>query len=781
MLQRAGSRANLLWAVAGPLAAFVVAFTLALSGLLAPVDQALAEMRFRITDQPASGETLFVEIDASSLAEIGVWPWPRQVHAEVLDRLMQLGAAEVVFDIDFSTASTPEGDLAFERALERAGGYAYLAAFQQVAADGSVVLNVPLERFAAHAEPVLVNVDGDGTALLRSVPVQLRAAADIPSLALALVPDAQLWGANIVIDYGIDLNSIERVSVRQILSGNLDTALFANKQVVVGASAVELRDFFRVPRFGVIPGPLVQLAATETLKSGQQLNNLGLMPTLVGTLVALAVLVFVGRYLPVVRLAWAALAGVLSVEAGALLALHMVNVTLDTGAFHVFAMLLVLASLLRERALHWRQIFRQQALLAHLASHDAVTDALSRQALVHQLETHLKSGSGSVFLVELVRFDSTVAALGHEVGDAVAVQVTQRLERELGLRPARIANDVFAWAHSRRLLPEQQTALCRSASSVLDAPYAIKGHSIILDTRFGSSAASGEQLAPELLRQAEVALTEARETGVKAVAYAPEQSERVNKRRLQDLALRKAIERQEFFLLYQPQIDLRTGKPVGVEALVRWQSDTLGLVSPADFIPLAEETGLIVALGEWILLKACDQAMQWKWDGRLSINVSSAQFRLSDMVGTVQAALRQTGFPAHRLDIELTESLFVGNDKKVLSSLVALRQMGVQIALDDFGTGYSSLSYLSRLPIDKIKIDQSFIRPLPESHNEAIVETIVLMANRLGKSLVAEGVETAAQRDYLAGLGCQVGQGYLFGRPALPDKLGLEIPRTVAA
>ncbi|MBW4653430.1 MAG: EAL domain-containing protein [Kaiparowitsia implicata GSE-PSE-MK54-09C] len=775
-----GNKVNPFACMAGAFAALVLAFAMAWVGMLAPLDQALQNFRFAATDRAPSGETVFVEIDAESLAAVGVWPWPRQIHARLLDRLMQLGAAEVVYDIDFSTASVPEGDLALEQALERAGGYAFLAAFQQIMADGTVALNVPLERFAAHSEPVLVNVTGDGTDLLRSVPTGLPPAG-IKSVAVALVPDAPIADQTIAIDYGIDLTSIARISVAQLLIGNPDPDQFLNKQVVVGASAVELRDFFRVPRFGVIPGPLVQLAAVETLKAGRPLSHRGFAPVLSMAMVAVGLLGLGHRTLSMARLACLSLGGMLLVEASAWLALRDLHISLDTAAFHAFAILMLTTNLLQERASHWRQIFRQQARLAYLAKHDAVTDALSRQALIDQVAMHLQSGAASVCLIQLGGLDNTIAALGHEVGDDVAVQVARRLQAQLGHEPARIANDVFAWSVPEELSTERQTLLCHSVAITLDQPYAVDGHSIILDTRFGSSSGHVGDVSGELLRQAEVALAKARGDNTKSAVYDPDHSERIKQRRLQDIALRQALEQREFFLVYQPQIDLSTGNTVGVEALVRWQSSNLGLVSPAAFIPLAEETGLIVALGEWILNEACSSAAQWSWEGRLSVNVSSVQFRTSDMVATVRAALEKSGFPAHRLDIELTESLFIDIDAAILQTLNELRQMGVGIALDDFGTGYSSLSALSRLPLDIIKIDQSFIRSLPDANNEAIVETIVLMAHRLNKVLIAEGVETPEQRDYLAALGCQVGQGYLFGRPATPLSLGLVPQMTSAA
>ncbi|MGV8921666.1 MAG: CHASE2 domain-containing protein, partial [Pseudomonas sp.] len=344
-------------------AALLAALALAWGGLGEPLDQVLREARFRATDRAPSGQTLFVEIDSESMAAIGVWPWPRRVHAQVLDRLMQLGAAEVVFDVDFSATSNPEDDAAFQKALERAGGYALLAAFQQVTRGGTVMLNAPLARFAAHSEPVLVNVDGDGTALLRSVPSGLPEHG-LRSVAAALAPGTTVPGPTIAIDYGIDLARIDRISVSELLAGDPDPKRFENKQVVVGASAIELRDFFRVPRFGVVPGPLVQLAATETLKARRALTNLGFFPAIAAAAVAAALFGFSFWRLSLASRAYAALLAMIAVEAVAWFSLSRGGFSVDTAAFHLCLVILLLVGLLYERALHWRQIQQQQLRLA---------------------------------------------------------------------------------------------------------------------------------------------------------------------------------------------------------------------------------------------------------------------------------------------------------------------------------------------------------------------------------------------------------------------------------
>jgi predicted signal transduction protein with EAL and GGDEF domain len=764
---RAVGRAVLLVLVA----ALVLASSLL--GLLAPFDQGLRDLRFAATGRAPSGEIVFVEIDAASLADVGVWPWPRTVHAELLDNLMALGADEVVFDIDFSAASTVDADAAFEAALRRAGGYAWLAAFQQRAMDGTLVLNQPLPRLAAEASPVLVNVDGDGTGLLQSVPAALGE-PPIPSVARALVPDATA-GPSIFIDFGIDLAAVPRVAATSVLDRTIDPSAIAGRKVVVGASAVELRDFFRVPRFGVIPGPMVQIAATETLMADRALVEVGSRPVMAVSALAAILLILFGRRVAVPRLFVGTLVIGTLVEVAAWLALRDGRLLFDTAGLHVLGGALVILALIEEWLQRRAESRRQQARLAWLARHDSATGALSRQALIDDLDG--SASDGPLVLVELGRLDIVTATLGHDIADRVTIEVIARLKRLTDGLPARIGTNLLAMIPKVAATPAQ---LAAAVTSLLDAPYTVEGHAIHLQARLGLSAYDPAPAA-ERLRQADVALGLAQRDLAAFASYSPEHGRSIEERRQLDLALRCALKEHQFFLVFQPQVNLATGEMIGVEALVRWQHPELGLVSPAAFVPLAEETGLITELGDWVLHEACRQAASWDWAGRLSVNVSGAQFMFSDVVATARDALAASGFPAHRLDIEITESLFINNRTDTSRALAELRQLGAHIALDDFGTGYSSLSYLSQLPIDKIKIDQSFVQALPASESRAIIDTVALMAHRLGKTLIAEGIETEAQHSYLVGIGCPVGQGYLFGRPSDPKAIGLFSSKPVAA
>jgi CHASE2 domain-containing sensor protein len=268
--------------------AAVLVFAAAQLELFHSLDSRLGDMRFAATSRPASGDIVMVDIDAASLAEIGVWPWPRRLHAQLLDRLLAMDAAEIVFDIDFSTASNAADDEAFAAALESAGGYAFLAAFQQQArAGGDVDTVLPLPRFRAFADPVAVNVIanqwGDVTAIRHAIATPVGA---IPSVAAALAMEAPDPDRTVSIDYGIDLATIDRVSAADILAGRADPARIAGRQVVIGASAIELHDLFQVPRFGRIPGALVQAAATETVRSHRGLTAVGGWPIAVAAIIA---------------------------------------------------------------------------------------------------------------------------------------------------------------------------------------------------------------------------------------------------------------------------------------------------------------------------------------------------------------------------------------------------------------------------------------------------------------------------------------------------------------
>jgi EAL domain-containing protein (putative c-di-GMP-specific phosphodiesterase class I) len=273
-----------------------------------------------------------------------------------------------------------------------------------------------------------------------------------------------------------------------------------------------------------------------------------------------------------------------------------------------------------------------------------------------------------------------------------------------------------------------------------------------------------------LIKQADTAMYAAKEAGRNAYRfYTADMNARVQQRLQLETDMRRGLMDDEFFLVYQPQIDLRSGRACGVEALLRWRDPQRGIVSPAEFIPIAEESGMIQALGARVLRDACRQVMQWHKQNmllRLSVNLSVQQLQHESWLSVVEDALSSSGLPAHYLDLEITESVIITHPERAVATLVRLKQMGVSITVDDFGTGYSSLSYLARLPIQGVKIDQRFVHGLEKNANdEAITQAIIALSHSLGLRVIAEGVETPAQFDFLKRHGCEEAQGFLIGRP----------------
>jgi diguanylate cyclase (GGDEF)-like protein/PAS domain S-box-containing protein len=417
---------------------------------------------------------------------------------------------------------------------------------------------------------------------------------------------------------------------------------------------------------------------------------------------------------------------------------------------------------------------RAEAQIAHLAHYDALTGLCNRsrfQEELAQVEMRVKRGECfAVFCLDLDRFKEVNDSLGHPVGDLLLKAVASRLRdcvRESDL-VARLGGDEFAILQTGACLPTEATALASRLIESISVPYELASHQVAVGVSVGIALAPDDGLDPNaLLRSADMALYRAKADGRNLYRFfEAEMDARMQARRSLEIDLRKAIAAAEFELLYQPIIDLRTQKISGFEALLRWPSATRGLLVPADFIPLAEETGLIVPLGNWVLRQACMDAVEWPGDVMVAVNLSPAQFRNKQLILTVMSALAASGLAAGRLALEITETVLLQDAETTLAVLQKLREIGVKIAMDDFGTGYSSLSYLRKFPFDKIKIDQSFIRDMSDHGDSlAIVRAVVAMSSSLSIGTTAEGVETFQQLERLKSEGCTEAQGYLFSPP----------------
>jgi diguanylate cyclase (GGDEF)-like protein len=387
------------------------------------------------------------------------------------------------------------------------------------------------------------------------------------------------------------------------------------------------------------------------------------------------------------------------------------------------------------------------------------------------------ASAAAVLIFDLDRFKAINDSLGASVGDALLGVVAERVSSAVGSSDlvTRFGGDEFGIIQMGRPQPESSAALAKRLVDLLSRSYIVEGHLLNVGVSVGIALipADGRD-TDQILKHADLALNQAKQGGQGSfLFFETAMDEQVLAHRSLELDFRRALALRELALVYQPQLNLASKRITGFEALLRWHNPKRGLVSPADFIPLAEKIGLIVPIGEWVIRAACSEAARWPRLLSVAVNVSAVQFGSPNLVSAVRSALAESGLDPRRLELEITESVLLGDHRAALEILLQVRELGVRVSMDDFGTGYSSLSYLRSFPFDKIKIDQSFVRGRSDDRSGmAIVRAIAGLGRSLGMTTLAEGVETEEQLARVEADGCTDVQGYLISRPLPPERIG---------
>jgi diguanylate cyclase (GGDEF)-like protein/PAS domain S-box-containing protein len=433
--------------------------------------------------------------------------------------------------------------------------------------------------------------------------------------------------------------------------------------------------------------------------------------------------------------------------------------------------------------------------IRYLATHDGLTGLPNRFMFSEFLNNAIQLArryqqTFAVMFIDLDRFKIINDTLGHEAGDLLLKEIASRLALDMRTSDvvARLGGDEFVILVRQVSDQDQVTSVARKVLASVMRPVTLAGQECRVTTSIGICMYPGDaQDEQALMKNADMAMYRAKEQGKNNFEFYSDTANTVSLERLAlESSLRQALERDEFFLVYQPKLDLRTGKINGVEALLRWQHPQLGVVMPAEFIPLAEETGLIISIGRWVLQASCKQAMAWQRESlppvRVAVNLSARQFATQGLMNDIATAIKEAGIAPELLELEITEGMAMQNIDNATQVLAQMNQIGVRIAIDDFGTGYSSLAQIKRFPIDTLKIDRSFIRDLTSNpEDQAITKAIIAMGKTLSLTVVAEGVESREQEEFLRLHGCDETQGYYFSRPISADAFAMFLRAHLAA
>ena len=730
----------------------ISAIGLAAVGLFVPAEDALTAQRAKLLERAPTGQTVIVEMDARSLAELRSWPWPRRYHAQIVNRLNQSGASIIAFDVDFS-ARSDTGDAELAAAIRKAG-HVVLPIFAQASSavsDGSEMLASRPDAAFSDAWVGGVNIFPDRDGIVRDYPAAIAIGGVIqPSIATLVAEKDGMGDRSFRPDWAIDKNAIPRLSFVDVMKGRVKPEQVRDKRVLIGATAIELGDRYAVPRYGVVPGVVVQAMAAESLLQGRAVQRTGPVITILGIL--LIALLFAPR--PVdrpVRYAATCAAMGLAIVGGPLLVESQWPVAVDSAAW----LYTLLAAVGVQAVVEARRRLRLRAQV------DTESGLPNRSVLEQVLVAEF--GPTVVYAAAIERFETIRDGIGLAASNEMIRNVADAIGVIVGGPVYRIAPDVIAWTGQ-----DADEAQIRRVQSALRVPVTTQAGPVDIALTVGIDADEGASAAVLRIERALSAISAARSMGHTHEHYRGSNPQ--VRRQLSMMSdLREAMAKGRLRLAYQPKMSFATGRIADAEALIRWFDDSGKTVSPDEFIPLAESTGVIREVTLFALRTAMTDMTNWAKDGvaiRVAVNVSALDVATEDFAEEVGRLLDEAGVPASQLALEVTESALIRSPAEAIATLTKLRERGIRLSVDDYGTGQSTLSYLKHLPVHELKIDKSFVTTLTQSKSDAImVRSTINLAHELGLQVVAEGIEDRETLDLLREQGCDYAQGYFISKP----------------
>lgn len=715
-------------------------------------EHGLGLVRDGIRSHAASGRTLLVEIDAKSLSALDRWPWPRGTYRGAIAELERGGARTVAFDVDFSARSVPSEDAAFAQAIDHAKVSIVLPTFRQTDSDTGhgIVENLPIPALRQNALLASVNIIPDPDGFVRSYPYGVVTAGIArPSIGAILADTSGRSGDAFPIDGSIDPATVPRISFIDLVRGHVPRDLLHGRNVLIGATAIEMGDRYPVPRFGIMPGALIQLLAAETLIAGSSPIDRGLLPPLLLLLggVALALrqrgrvtqLVYVGT-------------------GGLLLLLPLASEAAHLGTVEIVPALATLAALAIVTAIRSTvRMIRAERLL------DVDTGLPNGRALSALLAD---ADTGTLIALRLANLGDVASVMGQAGAADLVKRIAERIALVGGGTVHRVEDAALAWIEDTGT-GEDLERVVDALAAVLRAPIEIAGRAIELTVAFGLLTLDRGTAEP--IGKAILAADQALALGARYGVHTDE-TERATDWRL-DLSaeLDRAMAAGDIWVAYQPKVAIAHGRVTGTEALVRWQHPTRGAIPPDAFIPTLEASGRIFDLTLYVLDRALSDCRSWRsagLDAGVAVNVSALLPTDRTFMAKLETLLSGYLDVVPALTIEITESASFKDVGSAVAALERLAATGLRLSIDDYGTGQSTLSYLKQFPASEIKIDKSFVTALETSRgDQAMVRSSIALAHELGFKVVAEGVETAAVMDLLASYGCDIVQGWHTGRP----------------